>query len=326
VTIAYPLLVADIGGTNCRVGVVDAAGRAPRRLETVPTAAAATAADALADVARRHGLVPQAVALAVAGVVQRWRAELTNSAWTFDIGEICRRLGVSSGLLANDFAALAASLPTLPPDLCVSIAGGEADPDGTRLVLGPGTGFGVAALAPHPGGHVIVASEAGHVALGPETDAEAAFWPHLPRDARITYEALLCGSGLGLLDAALMAASDRRAIARDAATITAAAGVGDTDAQAAITAFLDLLARVTGDLALAFKATGGVWLAGGVAQRLAPFIDAARFTRLMRRKPPMEPLLQVMSCSLITAPDAAERGLAALAAAPSAFGMRLWTP
>jgi glucokinase len=321
----YPLLVADIGGTNCRVGVVDAAGEPPRRLETVATASAPTAEAALAAVAQRHGLQPRAVALAVAGVVQDGRADLTNSDWTFDIAGICRRLGVASGLLVNDFAALAASLPALTRDLRDEIAAGEPDPQGTRLVLGPGTGFGVAALVPHRSGHAIVASEAGHVALGPETPAEAALWPYLLRDIRITYETLLCGSGLALIDAALTRAESREAAPRDPAAITREAEGGEAAALAAIALFLDLLARVTGDLALAFKATGGVFIAGGVAQKLRRFLDRDRFLHLLTTKPPMEPLLRRIPVSLVTATDAAERGLAAIARMPDAYGVRPWS-
>ncbi|PZN94337.1 MAG: glucokinase, partial [Hyphomicrobiales bacterium] len=81
-------------------------------------------------------------------------------------------------------------------------------------------------------------------------------------------------------------------------------------------------------LALAFKATGGVYLAGGIVPRLLPLADSATIHAVFSGKPPMEDLAARFALHVITAHDGAEQGLAAIAAAPERFGLddpsRLW--
>jgi glucokinase len=91
---------------------------------------------------------------------------------------------------------------------------------------------------------------------------------------------------------------------------------------------LALLARVAGDLALGFKATGGIYLAGGIAPRILPLADKATIHAVFAGKPPVEDLAARFALNVITADDPAEQGLAAIAAAPGRFGLddpaRLW--
>jgi glucokinase len=85
---------------------------------------------------------------------------------------------------------------------------------------------------------------------------------------------------------------------------------------------------VAGDLALAFKATGGVYVAGGIAPHLLPLADKATIKAVFTGKPPMEDLMARIPLHVITAQDAAEQGLSAIAANLQRFGLddpkRLW--
>jgi glucokinase len=324
----HPLLVADIGGTNCRIAVVDEPGARPRAVARVATddPDLPTAGHALRRAISASGVAPRAAALAVAGPVIGRSAVLTNAGWSFDGPALAEALGLAQGLLVNDFEALAAALPELGADDLVAIKPGAAA-EGVRLVLGPGTGFGAAALAGAKGRHVIMPTEAGHIELGPVGADEFALWPHLARvEGRVTIEALLSGSGLARLDAAMRAAAGGRALHSDGAAVQTAAAAGEAVAAAAVMLFGCLLARAAGDLALAFKATGGVFIAGGVAPRLAPLWDHAALARTFAAKPPMQALMADIALHLVTGADVAERGLAALACDPAAFGLadRLW--
>ncbi len=199
--------------------------------------------------------------------------------------------------------------------------------EGARLVLGAGTGFGAAALVGRPGRYAVAASEAGHMELRPLAPDEAAIWPHLPLlHGRVTIESVLSGDGLARLDAALRGAKGLAAVHADGAGVHAAALAGDNLACEAIRLFGRLLARVAGDLALATKAFGGVHVAGGIAPKLMPLFDEAEMRRAFEAKAPMDEFLKRTHFQLVTCPDPAERGLAALALDPAAFGMedRLW--
>lgn len=325
----HPVLVADIGGTNCRLSLVEAPGARPEPLARIGTGAHATPEAALESVLSTLSVRPRAAILAVAGPIEERGARLTNASWHFDGGEIGRALDLRQGLLVNDFEALAGSLAVLGEADVTTLVAGQPEPNGVRLVLGPGTGFGAAALIPRGGRGVLVATEAGHIGVGPEDAAETTIWPALTAGLpRVTVEHLLSGDGLVRFYHAVARESGLADGRISAADVTTLALDGDPAALMAVVCFWRLLARVAGDLALAFKATGGVFIAGGIMPRLLPLADAATIRTVFAGKPPIEELAARFALHVITAPDATERGLAAIAAAPGRFGLddpaRLW--
>lgn len=327
--LAHPALVADVGGTNCRLSLVPRPGAAPEPLARIGTGSFPTPEAAFESVLSTLAERPRSGVIAVAGPLDGRSAQLTNAGWHFDGPQLARALGFERGLLVNDFEALAASLAVLGDDDFETVVAGDPDPTGTRLVLGPGTGFGASALVRWGARRVLVPSEAGHVGVGPEDAAEEKIWPALTAGLpRVTVETLLSGSGLVRFHRAVAAQSGQEEPDVSAADVTALALDGNPVALMAVVCFWRLLARVAGDLALAFKATGGVHVAGGIVPRLLPLAERATIHAVFAGKPPMEDLAARFALRVITAPDAAEKGLAAIAAAPSRFGLddpgRLW--
>ncbi|MCU4181031.1 glucokinase [Bosea sp. BH3] len=328
-SISYPVLVADVGGTNCRLSLVadpDSAHRPLARLGTgsYPTAEAAFAS-VLADLPEK----PRAAVIAVAGPLDGRQAQLTNAIWELDGRRIAAALDLTQGLLVNDFEALSASLAVLGPRDVVTLVEGQPEPEGVRLVLGPGTGFGAAALLTHGERGMLIPTESGHIGIGPEDQAEQRIWPALSEGVpRLTVEHLLSGDGLVRLHKAVARTSGTPAADVSAADISRLAQDGDPGALMAVVCFWRLLARVAGDLALIFKATGGVFIAGGIAPHLLPLADKAAIRTVFAGKPPMEELAGRFALHVVTAPDAAEQGLAAIAANLHRFGLddpkRLW--
>ncbi|MCX7339981.1 MAG: glucokinase [Hyphomicrobiales bacterium] len=322
----HPLLVADIGGTNCRVAIVDAPGDLPRTVGRLSTKAEPSCEAALLHAIAEAGAAPRSALLAVGGPVIGHRAALTNAGWSFDAPSLMAALGVENGLLLNDFEALATCLPVLgAADLTAICPGMPAE--GVRLILGPGTGFGAAALVGREGRYTILPTEAGHIDLGPVTEDEFALWPLMERvNGRITVESVLSGSGLVRLDAALRRRAGASALCADGTMVSVRAEAGDAVALGAIRLFGRLLARVAGDLALAYKAVGGVFVAGGIAPKLLPRFAVAEMRRAFSHKPPMGVLMDAVPLWLVSGPDPAERGLAKVALDPAAFGLdnRLW--
>jgi glucokinase len=325
----HPLLAADIGGTHCRIAMVDAPGAAPRMVMRLATRDEPTCEAALARAIEMAGTQPSSVILAVAGPVIGLGAALTNAGWAFEGPSLMAALGLEQGLLLNDFEALACCLPALGAADLAAIGDGVAmaDAEGARLVLGPGTGFGAAALVGRTGRRTIVPTEAGHMELGPVLPDELALWPLLERvHGRITVESVLSGAGLARLDRGLHRLAGAEPMSRDAAQIAAAAFAGEALALDAVRLFGRLLGRVAGDLALALKATAGVFIAGGMAPKLLPLFDAGAVRAAFATKPPMQALMASAPLSVITGPDPAERGLALVGLDPAAFGLdtRLW--
>ncbi len=323
----HPVLIADIGGTNCRVSEVDFPGAEPRLLLRARTDQFATPEAALAKAASTAKAPPRSALLAVAGPVRGMSAALTNAPWAFDAPAIAMALGLEQALIINDFEAVATAMPVLKGKDVVTVNVGAQKPEGAMLALGPGTGFGSAALAGHDGRFTILQMEAGHADLGPVTEAEARFWPYLEKlDDRITIETLLSGNGFLRIDSALRRQAGRPSLGFDAPGLVAFAQSGDVTARAAIRQFGLLLARVAGDLALACKATGGVFIAGGVTPKLLPQLDLGAMRKAFVAKAPMAAMMEEIPLKIVVAPEPAERGLALIAAEPATFGLdhRIW--
>lgn len=326
---AHPVLVADIGGTNCRLSLVEKAGARHEPLARIPTGNHPTPEAALGSVLATLNGRPRSAVLAVAGPLDGREAQLTNANWHFDGPRMAGALGLEQGLLVNDFEALAASLAVLEAKDVKTLVPGKPEPEGLRLVLGPGTGFGAAALVRLGERGVLIPTESGHIGVGPEDPTEEKIWPALAAgQPRVTVETLLSGDGLVRFHRAVASGSGMLEAKVSAADVTTLALDGDPAALKAVISFWRLLARVAGDLALAFKATGGVYIAGGIVPRLLPLADLAAIHAVFAGKPPMEDLAARFALHVITTNDATERGLAAIAASPGRFGLddpaRLW--
>jgi len=326
---SYPVLVADVGGTNCRLSLVEEAGASHQPLAKIGTGSHPTPEAALESVLVTLTQRPRSAVLAVAGPLEGRSAQLTNANWHFDGPLLGRALGLEQGLLVNDFEAQAASLAVLGEKDVATLVAGTPDPEGARLILGPGTGFGAAALVRRGARGVLVPTESGHIGIGPEDPAEEKLWPALAAGLpRVTVESLLSGDGLVRIHRAVASEAGLPEADVSAADVTTLALDGNPTALMAVVCFWRLLARVAGDLALIFKATGGVYISGGIAPHLLPLADAATIRAVFGGKPPMEDLAASFALHVVTAKDGAEQGLAAIAAAPERFGLddpaRLW--
>jgi glucokinase len=214
---------------------------------------------------------------------------LTNAAWTLDGAELADRLQLEQGLLLNDFEAQALAVPALRPEWKRQIGPlpAEAAGDGLRLVLGPGTGLGMAALLTVDGRHTPLASESGHSDLGPVGAEEEAFWPSIEkvRD-RVSAEAVVSGPGLLRLHNARLASEGKRAPKIDDSALVERALQDRSGEEArSVRAFWRLTARFAGNMALALLPRQGVVLSGGVLPRIAG-LRRRRWTDCCARSPP----------------------------------------
>ena len=121
--------------------------------------------------------------------------------------------------------------------------------------MGPGTGFGLSALA---GGtwRGLLVTEGGHIAFAPTDHVERQVLHLLSeRHGRVSIERILAGAGMAALHAALEEIGGRKLSGLDAAGITKAAAAGDKDGEATVNRFCAILGSVAGDLALALGRT-----------------------------------------------------------------------
>jgi glucokinase len=321
----FPVLIGDIGGTNARFAVVPDAAAPVLRLADVHTADFPAIDDAIeASLDHAKAPRPKAAVLALAGPITGDRVPLTNCDWVVEPRKTIGRFALDEMILLNDFEAQSLSLPDLGPGDIDAIAG-KARPTSTRVVLGPGTGLGAAALVYADGHWIPVPGEGGHVDLGPVTARDMALWPHLERaHGRISAEALLSGPGILRLYRGIAALDGLAAQFSTPAEVTQAGlSGGDRPATEALDLFAAYLGRYAGDFALIFMAKGGVYLAGGIPAKIAPALKSGTFREAFVAKEPHRAILETMLTAIVTKPDAALAGIAAFARAPHRFGVEL---
>ena len=303
------ILLADIGGSTTRFAVCAPGGR-PDRLMIIDNETVSSAEAAIRRYLGDGNLSPKAAVLAVAGPVEGGEIRLTNRNWRFSLDQVGSRFGFGRIHAINDFEAVAHALAVLRESDLRAL--GRAGPQGSgpRAVLGPGTGLGVGALLPKGEEWLALASEGGHVSFGPAAADERLVFERLRNGAQfITAETVISGPGLERIYRAL----NPLGIPLEARTIVAQARAGAAEARAAIDMFVRLLGRFAGDVALTLKATGGVYIAGGVALRLGPLLDQAVFRAAFENHPPYRDLLVAIPTWLITCAEPGLIGCAAVA-------------
>lgn len=327
----FPVLIGDIGGTNARFALLTDAGSDPHEFPIVKTAAFATIDEAIATTLSGASVRPRSTVLAVAGPVDGDEIPLTNCDWVVRPLRMLAELGLEEVVLLNDFEAQALAVVALGPEHLEQIGGSAPEPDASRVVLGPGTGLGVAGLVHARGIWVPVPGEGGHVDMGPRTTRDFEVFPHIERiEGRISGEQMLCGRGMVNLYRAVARADHVSPGLSEPAEISAA-GLAGSDPQAAeaLDIFVTCLGRLAGDLALIFMSRGGVYLTGGIAQKIVPALKKGNFRAAFEDKAPHSAVLRQMPVYVITHPLAALAGLAAYARMPDRFGVaiddRHWT-
>lgn len=320
----YPVLVADIGGTNARFGILSDTHAELKEFETAKTADFSGLEDAIeAMVTSKTASMPKSAVLALAGPIIGDEVPLTNCDWVIRPKALMQTFGLEEVVLVNDFEAQSLALPSLQASDLEIIGDEQMPQSGTKVVVGPGTGLGAAGMV-HAGSiWVPVPGEGGHIDLGPVTEDEFDLWPHFQKEhGRISGEALLCGRGLVRLYNGVASWRGAATIHDSPSSITSAAlSSKDAIAEEALSVFCRLLGRVAGNLALAFMAKGGVYLAGGISQKIAGFLATSEFRSEFIAKAPHEELMQAMSTAVIVHEKPALLGLAAYARTPHFFGL-----
>jgi glucokinase len=319
----YPVLLGDIGGTNARFAVLPSPDRPAIALPRTFTAVHAGPVEAIESALQGQDCPrPRSALIAVAARVDSPVVRLTNAAWVIDAAAIATGLDFGQVVLVNDYVPVAASLGVLRNGEEVARIGPELPPGpGAKLVLGPGTGLGAAALLPFDGRWAVQPTEAGHVDFGPSNEAEMALWPWIERvGGRVTAETLLSGPGLLRLYRACAQSRGRAATCSTPEAVTRAGLTGTDDfAEDALRLFARFLGRFAGDLVLLFGATGGAFVGGGIAPTITRFLDTPDFRRSFEDKAPYRALLGEIPTFVIMHSAPALVGLSAIAAAPDGF-------
>lgn len=320
----FPILIGDIGGTNARFGLLSDAHSQPVHFPILQTGDFPTIEAAIEVTLRGAGLAsPRSAILAIAGPVQGDEIPLTNAGWVIRPRDMLAALGLTDIIVVNDFEAQALAVAASTEQDREQIGRGDMLPAASRVVLGPGTGLGVAGLLHARDTWFPIPGEGGHVDVGPRSERDYQIWPHLdPIEGRISAEQILCGRGILNIYRAICTTDGVEPTLTTPADVTTAALAGrDIAAQETVALFATYLGRVAGDFALTFMARGGVFLAGGISQKILPALKLPAFRGAFEDKAPHSRLLATVPTYVVTHPAAALWGLAAYARNQHDFGL-----
>ena len=308
------LLAGDIGGTKTLL----LHGRWQQgQLQVLAQARFASAA--YADLADMVGEflggtpAPARACFAVAGPVQPaagggLQARITNLPWQLDSRQLAKATGIGGVSLINDLVGVGHGVAMLTPADVLTVQAGVAQPQRLRAVLGIGTGLGMALLS--PGGQVFP-TEAGHVAFAPLDDRQVQLRAFVRRRLgveRVSVERLVAGPGLALVHEFLGGG------VVDPGDIADQAAAGEVPAGESMALFMALCGAIVGDLALACLPFGGLYLAGGVAQKNHAGVAGPDFMQAFAAKGRMAGVLQRLPLHIITEPRVGLLGAARYAA------------
>jgi glucokinase len=280
-------LIADIGGTNARFGIVRGSG--VEDVKTVSCADYPTLADAAGDYLKTLHEKPETGAFAVATPLDGAdRVTMTNHAWDFSIEETRARIGLKSLRVINDFTAIALAMPYLTERDYYQVGGSSARKNMPIGIIGPGTGLGVAAVIfAEDGRPVPVSTEGGHVTMPAATAREFALFEYLrwTKYRHVSAERVCSGKGLVNLYHAIVGVDGLALPDKEAADIAAAAIARTCKvSEEALGLMCHFLGIVAGNLALTYGAHGGVYIAGGIVPKLGDYFIASRFRESFEAK------------------------------------------
>ena len=308
-------LLGDIGGTNARLAVLT--GDTIGQIDHLPVSEYRSMADAISGYlgSREDRSRITAAVLGVAAPVEGGRSVLVNSQWVVDAAQLRAAFGFKSIALVNDFEALAYALPHLSGLDVRPLAGGKPQLGESMAVIGPGTGLGMAGVVRRGDGVTIVPTEGGHATLPGATLREDAVIAHLRHKfGHVSAERALSGPGLENLHSAIAAIDGIDLSNKTAAEIVRQALDRSCSVSvAAVDMFCAMLGTVAGDLALMFRARGGVYIGGGIAPRIVDLLAQSEFRARFIAKGRFQPYLESVPIAVIINSDAAFLGLKSLA-------------
>jgi glucokinase len=321
------VLAGDIGGTKTLLGIFEVEDAGCRVVEerSYPSQDYPGLGEIVVGFLGASGSSCDAACFGVAGPVAARRVRVTNLPWVVDADDLERRSGISRVALLNDLEATAWGVAVLDASQFVTLNEGRRDAVGNGAVIAAGTGLGEAGISWDGVEARPFACEGGHASFSPTDELGDRLLQSLRRmHGHVSWERVLSGPGLAGLF---------RFLAEDAGEqvpdwFEDADRAGDPAAAVSKAALesrselgvrtLELFARLygeeAGNLALKVMATGGVWVGGGIAPKILPFLEGGAFMDGFLAKGRMRALMESMPVRVVLEDRIALLGAARFAA------------
>jgi len=258
-----------------------------------------------------HKFAYNLIETGIAGPVNNGRVETSNLPWVIESKRLADELHIKKAVLINDLEASAWGIAVLSPQDVHPLNRAQGDPHGSQAVIAAGTGLGEAALEWDGTQYRIYPSEGGHADFAPHNELEIELLRYLAsRYEHVSFKRVLSGPGLLNIFSFLRDTgrgkepkwlAEEMANSDPAAAISKAALQGKCGlSEMALDLFVSLYGAEAGNLALKIKATGGVYVAGGIAPKILPKLCGPGFMKAFLNKGRMRPLLEAIPVRVIT--------------------------
>jgi glucokinase len=307
------ILAGDIGGTHARLAFFDVLNGHYSLVSAsvFPSREYAGLDQIVTKFVDASPVPPTLACFGIAGPVTNGRVETSNLPWVIESKRLANELNIKKALLINDLEATAWGIGALSPTDVVALNEVKGKPVGNQAVIAAGTGLGEAGMYWDGENHHVFASEGGHGDFAPQNDLEVELFRYLhARFGHVSYERILSGPGLVNVYHFLRDTNrgtepkwllEEMLHSDPAAVISKAALSGSCPlSEHALDLFISVYGAEAGNLALKYKATGGVFLAGGIAPKLLPKLTSSLFLKAFLDKGRMQHLMESMPVSVIT--------------------------
>lgn len=292
------ILAGDIGGTKTVLSLLgrDTDGSLTGiREQTYASRDFAEFDDILAVFLPGDAIVTSAC-FGVAGPVVDQCCRTTNLPWFLDAAELKIKLGTDRVRLLNDLEAMALGMLYLPETDLVDLNPGAENRTGNIAVIAAGTGLGEAILYWDGNKHHPIATEGGHSDLAAQNAQQDLLLTYMRKiyPDHVSYERILSGIGFShlydfLCDQGYALPSPDvpepdNSIDRNAVISRLGIAGENRLCSEAVRLFVELYGAEAGNLALKSMAIGGVYIGGGIAQKILPAMQSGQFMQAFKAK------------------------------------------
>ncbi len=331
-----PLLAADVGGTNTRFCLAQPDGHSMQLLhqQTYASADYPRFDLALSAFLTQCDCVDSldAACIAIAGPVLQqageYHASITNLPWQISSSALQQQLQLSKVKLINDFTAVCYGVDQLSEQQIEILQPGvstDRPAHPSALVIGAGTGLGVAHRVWLDGAWQVMPTETGHTGFAPESALQTALLAHLQADnAHVSLESILSGRGFYVIyrflqkHLGLQPSADIEAQLQyeNSAQLISEAALAERDAlsQQTLELFVEIYGGVAGNCVLNHYPLHEVYIAGGIAAKISTALHSEAFINAFTQKGLMSDNLRALPVKLITEENVGLLGALAFAA------------
>src|ERR1700751_5447985 len=294
------LIAGDIGGTKTDLAIYSPGSgpHVPLAERQVHSADYPSLQAMVSEVLAQLKIPVDVASFDVAGPVINGRAQVTNLSSVMDEDSLASDLRLRTVHLMNDLEAVARAVPVLRTSDLITINEGAAVANGPIAIIAPGTGLGESFLTWNGSQYVAHSSEGGHSDFAPTDERQTRLLNFLrPRWGHVSVERVCSGIGIPNIYEFLRdedkiperpEAAQAIASAKDHTKAIVEAAFDPQHPSELCLATVDLLVSIlaseAGNLALKVLATGGVYLAGGIALHLVQRLQQPQFVHTFSRK------------------------------------------